>query len=62
MIEYESIDWFVVCMCVLKGGYRFFSDLVSKIQNENRFAYCMDSFSMCLVSFSLVFEMIEVYQ
>jgi hypoxanthine phosphoribosyltransferase len=24
-------------MCVLKGGYRFFSDLVSKIQNENRF-------------------------
>lgn len=27
----------LVCMCVLKGGYRFFSDLVSKIQNENRF-------------------------
>ena len=27
----------LVCLCVLKGGYRFFSDLVSKIQNENRF-------------------------
>jgi hypoxanthine phosphoribosyltransferase len=26
----------LICMCVLKGGYRFFSDLVSKIQNENR--------------------------
>jgi len=26
----------LVCLCVLKGGYRFFSDLVSKIQNENR--------------------------
>jgi len=26
----------LVCMCVLKGGYRFFSDLVLKIQNENR--------------------------
>lgn len=26
-----------MCICVLKGGYRFFSDLVLKIQNENRF-------------------------
>jgi hypoxanthine phosphoribosyltransferase len=26
----------LTCMCVLKGGYRFFSELVSKIQNENR--------------------------
>ena len=29
-------------MCVLKGGYRFFSDLVSKIQKENRFLINFD--------------------
>ena len=33
----------LVCLCVLKGGYRFFSDLVSKIQNENRFVELMPS-------------------
>ncbi|CAF1142095.1 unnamed protein product [Adineta ricciae] len=26
----------LICLCVLKGGYRFFSDLVSKIQLNNR--------------------------
>jgi hypoxanthine-guanine phosphoribosyltransferase len=36
-------------MCVLKGGYRFFSDLVSKIQNENRFVYFLiDIFNILL--------------
>jgi hypoxanthine phosphoribosyltransferase len=26
----------LVCFCVLKGGYKFFSSLVEKIQNRNR--------------------------
>ena len=26
----------LVCLCVLKGGYRFFADLTEKIQNKNR--------------------------
>ncbi|UJR31064.1 hypothetical protein I4U23_018574 [Adineta vaga] len=26
----------LICLCVLKGGYRFFADLISKIQQENR--------------------------
>lgn len=26
----------LVCLCVLKGGYRFFSTLVEKIQSKNR--------------------------
>ncbi len=37
-IKYKNF-FDLVCMCVLKGGYRFFSDLVSKIQKENRFVY-----------------------
>ena len=37
-------------MCVLKGGYRFFSDLVSKIQNENRF-----------VCFFLLYHSLSIY-
>jgi len=36
-------------MCVLKGGYRFFSDLVSKIQNENRFV------EICIHTNSFIF-------
>jgi hypoxanthine phosphoribosyltransferase len=26
----------IVCLCVLKGGYRFFADLTEKIQIRNR--------------------------
>lgn len=26
----------LICLCVLKGGYRFFSDLTERIQNRNR--------------------------
>lgn len=26
----------LICLCVLKGGYRFFADLTEKIQNKNR--------------------------
>ncbi len=39
-------------MCVLKGGYRFFSDLVSKIQNENRFVFVL----ICIL-FAFVFSL-----
>jgi len=43
-------------MCVLKGGYRFFSDLVSKIQNENRFVYFY-LFFVVLKRFLFVFSL-----
>jgi hypoxanthine phosphoribosyltransferase len=26
----------LICLCVLKGGYRFFSDLTERIQSRNR--------------------------
>lgn len=26
----------IICLCVLKGGYRFFADLTEKIQSRNR--------------------------
>jgi len=26
----------IICLCVLKGGYRFFADLTDKIQSKNR--------------------------
>ena len=26
----------LICLCVLKGGYKFFSDLTSRIQSKNR--------------------------
>ena len=26
----------LICLCVLKGGYKFFADLTERIQNRNR--------------------------
>ena len=28
----------LICLCVLKGGYKFFSDLIDRIQSKNRTA------------------------
>jgi hypoxanthine phosphoribosyltransferase len=32
----DHLDQPLVCFCVLKGGYKFFSSLIEKIQNRNR--------------------------
>lgn len=37
----------LVCLCVLKGGYRFFSDLTKRIQSPNR-TNCNKSLPMML--------------
>ena len=28
----------LICLCVLKGGFKFFADLTERLQNQNRLA------------------------